>query len=138
MVTKFLRLAALSLAVSSASCTISRSEAPSPTGPSTLATSLTVTASPDTLVQDGASQSSIIVTAIGPNGRPLPNISIRLNTSIEGVPQDFGTLAARTIVTGADGRAATIYTAPQVSPLREGMTTTIEIEATAVGFDGIT
>jgi len=129
------RLTALTLSVFAAACTIGRTEAPPLTGPSELAMSLTLTASPDTLVQDGASQSSVIVTAIGPNGRPLSNVSIRLNTALDGVPQDFGTLSARTIVTGADGRAATIYTAPPPSPLTEGTTTFVAVEATAVGFD---
>lgn len=130
------RLAALSFAVCSAACTISRSEAPAATGPSELATSLSLTASPDTLLQDGASQSSITVTATGPNGRALSNISIRMNTALAGVPQDFGTLSARTIVTGSDGRAATIYTAPPApSPFTGGSGTMVTVQATAVGFD---
>ncbi len=139
MATKSLRLAALIFAVSSAACTISRSEAPSPTGPSALATSLTVTASPDTLVQDGASQSSIIVTAIGPDGRPLPNLVIRIGTAIGGSVQDFGTLSARTIVTGADGRAFAIYTAPAApSPLAGGSGTMVSVQATVTGVDATT
>jgi PKD repeat protein len=139
MVTKFLRLSALFLAASSAACTISRSEAPSPTGPSELATSLTVTATPDTLVQDGASQSSIIVTAIGPDGRPLPNVVIRVGTAVGGAVQDFGTLSARTIVTGADGRAFAIYTAPAApSPLAGGSGTMVSVQATLTGFDATT
>jgi PKD repeat protein len=136
MRSKFFRLTASLFALCAASCTVSRTEPPPVTGPSALATSLTVTASPDTLLQDGASQSSIVVTAIGPNGRPLSNISIRLNTAIDGVPQDFGTLAARTIVTGSDGRAATVYTAPaMVSPLLGGSGTMVSVQATAIGFD---
>jgi PKD repeat protein len=133
------RLTALSLALFAAACTIGRTEAPPITGPSELATTLTLTASPDTLVQDGASQSSIIVTAIGPNGRPLSNVSIRLNMALDGVPQDYGTLSARTVVTGADGRAAAIYTAPPAaSPLLGGSTTMISVQATAVGVDATT
>ena len=48
------RLTALTLSVFAAACTIGRTEAPPLTGPSELAMSLTLTASPDTLVQDGA------------------------------------------------------------------------------------
>src|SRR5947207_5782013 len=130
----FFGFAALGLAVASAACTISRSEAPAVTGPSELATSLTLTANPDTLLQDGASQSSVVVTAIGPNGRPLTNVAIRLATAIDGVSQDFGTLSARTVVTGNDGRAATVYTAPPApSPLLGGSGTMVSIQATAIG-----
>lgn len=128
--------ALLFVAVCSAACTVNRSDAPSPTGPSELATSLTLTANPDTLVQDGASQSSIVVVAIGPNGRPLPNLVIRVGTAVGNAVQDFGTLSARTIVTGADGRAFAIYTAPAApSPLAGGNGTLVSVQATAVGFD---
>jgi PKD repeat protein len=139
MISKLFRLAALFIAVCAAACTVSRTEAPPLTGPSELATSLTLTATPDTLLQDGASQSSIIVTAIGPNGRPLTNIAIRLSTAINDVPQDFGTLSARTVVTGSDGRAATVYTAPPApSPLLGGAGTMVSVQATAIGFDATT
>ena len=139
MCSKLFRLAAVLIATYSAACTVSRTEVPPLTGPSELATSLTVTASPDTLVQDGASQSSIIVTVIGPNGRPLANVSVRLATAIHGVAQDFGTLSARTVVTGSDGRAATVYTAPAAPPpLLGGSGTTVSVQATAIGLDATT
>ena len=38
--------------------------------------------------------------------------ALRVQTTVEGVTQDFGTLSAKTVVTGDDGRARVIYTAP--------------------------
>src|SRR5437660_496466 len=48
-------LAALAM---SAACTVHRTETPQLTGPSAMATDITLTATPDTLTQDGASQAS--------------------------------------------------------------------------------
>ena len=38
---------------------------------------------------------------------------MRVDMTVNGVAQDFGTLSARTIVTGSDGIASVIYTAPR-------------------------
>ncbi len=53
-----------------AGCTVKSTEAPPLAGPSGLALSLHVNAVPDSISQDGGSQSSVKVTAIGPDGRP--------------------------------------------------------------------
>src|SRR5215831_8063834 len=119
-------------AASLAACTVKQAEAPPMTGPSALALSVSITATPDSILQDGASQSSVVVTAIGPDGKPRSGLSVRLSMAVNGVEQDFGTLAARTIVTGSDGKATTIYTAPPAPPaLAGGSGTTVQILATA-------
>src|SRR5262245_17034699 len=80
-------------------------------GPSTFARSITVTATPDRITQDGSSQSSITVTASGADGRPLVGVALRLDMAVPctaaqsgcsgGFLQaDYGTLSARTVVTG--------------------------------------
>src|SRR5262249_21482380 len=43
-------------------------------------------------------------------------LPLRLDMSVAGQPGDFGTLSARTIVTGSDGQASTVYTAPPSPP----------------------
>ena len=47
-----------------AACTVHQTTSPALTGPSELATSVRITATPDSISQDGASQSSVVVSAI--------------------------------------------------------------------------
>ena len=95
-----------------AGCTMHDQEAPPLSGPSEYATSIALTVTPDVLTQDGASQSLITVTARDANGQPLRNLSLRAEVQIGGIRADFGTLSARNLVTGNDGRATVVYTAP--------------------------
>src|SRR4051812_28023248 len=106
----FVSIAAL--IVGASACTVHQTDVPSVGGPSATAISLNVTASPDTLPQDGASQSRIIVKAFNAGGQPLPNLTVRLDMQVSGSTVDLGTLAARSLLTGADGTASTTYTAP--------------------------
>jgi PKD repeat protein len=103
---------AIAAAVLAGSCTVHETEVPGLAGPSELALSLRIRAVPDSITQDGASQSAITVTANGPNGEALVGLAVRLDMAVGGVIQDFGTLAARTVVTGTSGSATTTYTAP--------------------------
>jgi PKD repeat protein len=95
-----------------ASCTMKNQEAPPLTGPSEFGTSVTVAVTPDVLAQDGASQSVVTVTAHDSNGRPLPNLSMRAEIRVGGRVADFGSLSAKNIVSGPDGRTTLVYTAP--------------------------
>jgi PKD repeat protein len=99
-------------AVALAGCTVHQTEAPGLAGPSDLALSIRVSALPDSISQDGGSQSSIQVTAIGPDGKPKSGLPIRLDMFVNGVGQDYGTLSARTMVTNSSGVATVVYTAP--------------------------
>lgn len=109
----FIRRAAIALAlIATAGCTVKNTEAPPLSGPSGLALSLTVNAIPDSISQDGGSQSSVKVTAIGPNGKPVSALPLRLDMFVNGVAQDYGTLSARSVVTSSDGVATAVYTAP--------------------------
>src|SRR5438046_2448568 len=94
-----LMLAALTVA----GCTVHQSEAPGLSGPSGLALTIRVSASPDSISQDGGSQSSVQVTAIGANGQPKTALPLRMDMFVGGVGQDYGTLSARTIVTNSSG-----------------------------------
>src|SRR5262245_18172688 len=101
-------------------CTVHQTEAPPPAGPSDLAHSSRIEALPDAMGLDGGSQSSIRITAIGPNGRPEAGVTYRVDMAVETsrgmIAQDFGSLSARTVVTGSDGIARVVYTAPPAPP----------------------
>jgi PKD repeat protein len=109
----YIRRAGIALALFAvAGCTVKSTEAPPLAGPSALAISLNVKASPDNINQDGASQSAVKVTAIGPDGRRFASLPLRLDMFVGGVAQDYGTLSARSVVTNSDGEATAVYTAP--------------------------
>jgi len=97
-------------------CTVHQTEAPPVSGPSDLALSLRLEANPDTIGLDGGSQSSVRVTAFGPDGKPLSGVTLRVDTAVSGVVQDFGQLSARTIVTDSNGVARVIFTSPAAPP----------------------
>src|SRR5262245_20027964 len=124
-------------------CTVHQSEIPPVSGPSTFAIAITVQVTPDTINQDGSSQSSVTITVRGPNGEPKAGVVLRVDTEVGGTPVDFGTLSARTVVTGADGIARTVFTAPVMNPLANGNTcfgaagTCVTIVATPTGTDFI-
>ncbi|HEX4347621.1 MAG TPA: PKD domain-containing protein, partial [Vicinamibacterales bacterium] len=97
-------------------CGVHSTNTPSLTGPSGFALSVGITASPDSISQDGGSQSSLRVTARDANGAAIVGETFRLDVLVNGSQIDFGTLSARTLVTGSDGTASAIYTAPPASP----------------------
>jgi PKD repeat protein len=129
--------ALLLLALWAAGCTVKKTEPPVPTGPSELATAITLTATPDTLAQDGASQSQIAMTVRDAGGQPLRGLELRLEIALNGVVQDFGRLSAKRITTGSDGRATVVYTAPDAIAGFTGQTL-VSILATPVGTNAST
>ena len=102
-----------------AGCTVKHTEIPPLAGPSELALGLTMQAVPDSILQDGGSQSTIIVEAHGPNNSPIRALAMRAEIWVNGTVQDFGSLSAKTFVTGDDGRARIVYTAPMPSNLAQ-------------------
>jgi len=126
---------AAALAVA-AGCTMKGQDPPPLSGPSEFGTSVTITASPDAINQDGGSQSLITITTRDSNGNPLRNVSLRTEIFVDGVHTDFGTLSARSVVTDANGRATLIYTAPG-APAGPSVdtNTTVNIVATPLGTD---
>ena len=115
-------------------CTTKKVEPPAPSGPSELATSLSLSASPDVLTQDGRSTSEIMVFARDANGQPLRNLALRADIMVNGTITDFGRLSMKNFATGSDGRGVTVYTAPQnVDSVDRG--TKVTIAVTPVGSD---
>lgn len=127
---------ALALAlVAAAGCTMKKQEAPGLSGPSEYGTSITISVTPDILQQDGASQSVVTITARGPNGAPAANVPLRAEILVGGTAADFGTLSARNLITGGDGRASVVYTAPAGLPVSVDQFTIVEIGITPIGSD---
>jgi PKD repeat protein len=114
-------------------CTTKKQEAPPLTGPSEFGTSISVSITPDVITQDGASQSLITITARDPNGQPLRNVSLRVETLLNGQRIDVGSLSARTVVTGSDGKATLTFTAPPGTV--NGTQQIVTIAVTPLGSD---
>jgi len=129
---RFVLVAAAGVA---AACTVHGVDTPALTGPSEYALSITMTATPDSILQDGASQSSVAVVARDPNGKGIASLPIRMQTALDGTVQDYGLLSAKTLVTGSDGRATVVYTAPPPAATLGGSGRTVSIVATPVGND---
>lgn len=132
----FTRVVTIAAAALLAGCTMKKQEAPPLAGPSEFGLSIGVAATPDVIYQDGASQSLVTITARDPNNQPVRNVSLRAEIMVGGTIIDFGTLSARNLVTGNDGRATVVYTAPSSPP---GYATDagilVEILITPVGSD---
>jgi len=136
--TRTLKALALTLVIAvaaGAACTVKKQEAPPLSGPSELATSITLFASPDTLRQDGASQSQITIQARDSQGQPVKSLPVRLDIAVGGTLADFGQLSGKNLVTGGDGRATALYTSPQEPIDSVDSQTVVQILATPGGSD---
>ncbi len=133
MVRAFRTLALLLTVAAAAGCSVENTTAPPLSGPSELALSLTMAASPDILAYDGASQSQVIVIARDANGKALANVTLRLEVSQSGQIVDFGTLSSKTVTTGGDGRATAAYTAPRAPAVTSDTGTIVTLLATPIG-----
>ena len=118
-----------------AGCTMKEQNPPDFAGPSEFGTSIAVAVTPDLLTQDGASQSVVTVTARDPNGQPFRNLPLRAEIYVGGTVADFGSLSARSVVTGADGRATFVYTAPPAVSPGVDTFTVVDIAIVPVGHD---
>ena len=125
------------IALSLGACAVHQDTQPSPSGPATTALSITLTATPDTLPQNGTSRSNIVVKAFNAGGQPLPNVDVRLDMQVNNVVQDFGFLFPRTVRTGADGTALATYTAPP-GPAAGGVGNQVTLVATPITSDATT
>jgi len=128
-------IALVVFAVSASACTMKDQEAPSLTGPSEFAKSISISVSPDVLQQDGRSQSVVTITVRGPNGEPLRDEPLRAEIRVNGTPTDFGKLSASSLRTSSDGRAVLTYTAPLGSAFVLEESTIVSVDVTPVGTD---
>jgi PKD repeat protein len=118
-----------------AGCRLTPQEAPALAGPSELSLSLAPSATPDVVSHDGRSQSLLTVTARGPNGDPVPGLSLRLAMFVGGTNVDYGTLSSKSISTDGAGFASALYTAPPPPPPTVTSDTTVDIQILPVGTD---
>ena len=88
-------------------CTVDNQPAPDLAGPSGLGLSMDVTATPDVIVRDGASTSTIEVTMRDAQGRLLANRTVYFAPQL-----NLGTLSAQSAVTNSSGKATVTFTAP--------------------------
>ncbi len=133
MVRAFRALTLLLTVALAAACTVKNTPAPALSGPSELALSLTLAATPDILTQDGSSQSQVIVVARDASGKAVASVPIHLDITQGGQVVDYGTLSAKTIVTGTDGRATAVYTSPRAPVNPVDTQTVITLLATPIG-----
>jgi PKD repeat protein len=130
--TKRFGLAVL-LAAVSASCTVKGTDPPPLMGPSEYALRVALSLNPDSILQDGFSQTALNIEVTGGDGRAVRGLTLRIDMVENGVFYDFGTLSAKTVVTGDDGRARAIYTSPPRQP--DGTGTVVTFLVTPVGTD---
>jgi PKD repeat protein len=118
-----------------AACGLDKQNAPALTGPSEFGVSINTAVSPDMVPQDGRSRSVITITARDANSQPIPGLTLRVETAVNGTLVDFGTLSSRSVSTGSDGRATVSYTAPPEPPANVDADTIVDIVVTPVGSD---
>ena len=122
-------------AVTAAGCTMADLDPPPLAGPSEMSLSLSITANPDVLSLDGSSQTLVTIEARDVNGQLVPNVPLRVQILADGQSIDFGTISARTLVTGSNGRASFTYTAPTFI---SGTIPSLQLSVTPTGTDAST
>jgi PKD repeat protein len=134
MARAFRTLAILGAVALAAGCSVKDTTTPDLAGPSELALSLNMSATPDTISQDGSSQTLVVVIARDSAGRAVAGLPIRFDVTLDGQIVDYGVLSVKTVLTGSDGRASAVYTAP-APPLNSSdiATTTVSVVATPIG-----
>jgi PKD repeat protein len=134
MARAFRTLAILGAVALAAGCSVKDTTTPDLTGPSELALSLSVSATPDTISQDGTAQTQVVVIARDAAGKAVAGLPVRFDVTRNGQIVDYGVLSAKTVVTGSDGRASVVYTAPAPPANSSDVgTTTVSVLATPIG-----
>jgi chitodextrinase len=129
------RTALTTALVAVAACSVQETPAPPLTGPSELALRVALQAIPDSILQDGASQAAIQIDVSGADGRPVRAMPLRLEILRGASIVDYGSLSAKTVITGDDGRARTVYTSPPRPAEPVDPEIVITIRATPIGTD---
>jgi hypothetical protein len=104
-------------------CTLDKQTAPDIAGPSSLGLAIDIKATPDVVVRDGVSTSTIEVKVRDAEGRPVADRTVYFGTQI-----NLGSVSAQSAKTNSSGIASVIYTAPPA-----GNDTTTTITVTPVG-----
>lgn len=100
-------------------CTVDKQTVPDLAGPSTLGLSVDVKATPDVVLRDGISTSTIEVTMRDAQGQLLADRAVFFAPQL-----NLGTVSAQSVKTNSSGKASVTYTAP---PFGNDTTTTITV-----------
>jgi PKD repeat protein len=92
--------------LSTIGCNLKPAEIPEITGPSEFAFAVAMTATPDLLPEDGASQAVIGIVVRDTAGQPVRNCGLFLENTM-------GILSAHNVTTDANGRASVAFTSPK-------------------------
>jgi hypothetical protein len=132
-----LSVVAAAAAIALSACTVKQSDVASVTGPSVFATSVDMSAVPDTLVLNGQ-QSVITLDAHDVSGAPLANLHVHLAVIVADVATSCGGLTPSDVVTNSAGHASAIFTAPSTplpKPECSGLGSTVQVQGFAIGTD---
>ena len=125
------RLAPAALAAAAAAmltaCSIDKTPTPALTGPSEFGLSVTLTAAPDQLPRDGASQSVVTVSVRDANGKPVSGQ--RVNLSLPVNAPAGATLSQSAVTTDASGNATVAVTAPASGSLGDVVISAVPVGA---------
>lgn len=103
----------VTLALTLAGCGMDKTSIPELVGPAELGLSLYLDARPDVVTADGYSTVSLQATARNQIGQPAPGVGVFFTLAdASGNFADIGKLNTNTAVTGSNGVAQVIYTAP--------------------------
>lgn len=109
---------AVAVAVALTGCTLEKQSSPTLSGPSTVALTLAVAASPDVLPRDGSSTSTITVSTRGADGQAVQQ-RVTLSTTA-------GTLSSTDVTTNSSGQATVLFTAPSLNTSATSATITAQ------------
>src|SRR5438552_379830 len=115
-------------ALLTSACSLDKQQMPALSGPSGLALSIAMSATPDSLPRDGSSQSVVTLTAIDFSGGPVAGLHLSLSFATN--PPAGAVLSTNEVVTGSTGKATFTVTAPISGSLGD-----IAINAVPVGND---
>ena len=129
----WIRIGAAAVALITAGCTLPKQEAPGFIGPSRFGRTITLSATPDQLVQDGASQTTITAVLRDETGSPVRGVLLNFTAS----SSDGRTVepSAQGVVTDTNGRAQVTVTAPPAPAALPISAVTLTVTASAVGDD---
>ena len=140
-------VAALCAALAMGACGLDKDKIPDLGGPSELSISLKISAAPDVLTADGFSTSLVQVQVFDQNGQTVAGRAVLLALSNASRQfADLGSLysptgsllraAEATVVTGANGVATAIYTAPPRTDFTADGKVTVEARLVGIDFNG--
>ena len=133
LINRTLGAALLVAATAAAGCTTKDTEAPELSGPSEFGQSISVTATPDRISQDGVSQARVEATIRDSQGKPSSGVTVQWRVSASsGVLVEPSTQQS---VTDSQGRAAMFVTAPPPPAFVPPQSATITITAHTLGTD---